>query len=79
MLTCMGAWRFGKSPFLPLIIGPVNPFHRTFTTPPARMFAHLQYVVRTRAERFAQFTADVIYDRAEGPAAEVYGGVLKAL
>ena len=43
------------------------------------MFAHLQHVVRTRAERFAQFTADVIYDRAEGPAAEVYGGVLKAL
>ena len=31
------------------------------------------------AEKFAQMTVDVIYDRREGFAASVYGGFLKAL
>ena len=43
------------------------------------MPAPLKHFVRTRADRFAQFTADVIYDRAEGAAASVYGMALEGL
>ena len=43
------------------------------------MSAHLKHLLRAKAARFAEFTADVIYDRAEGTLAEVYGAVLHAL
>jgi tetraacyldisaccharide 4'-kinase len=43
------------------------------------MLAHLKHLLRSRADRFAEFTADVIYDRAEGAAATGYGTVLHGL
>lgn len=43
------------------------------------MPARLQHIVRSAADRFAQFTADVIYDRAESPAAALYAVLLRGL
>lgn len=43
------------------------------------MLAHIQHLLRARTDRFVEFTADVIYDRAEGAAATAYGTALLGL